>query len=763
MSEVWSGTWVADHLGVLVEPAPTDPGEDVRDLVGTALRENPRRLQLLVSRVLGKHVPTAPEDVRDAGHRLGHLVADLGLTHPSVMGFAETATALGHLVADVLGAPYLHSTRRLHNGAATWTAFTEEHSHAPSHVLQPWPFDQMLHRGPLVLVDDELSTATTVLNAIRQLQLIAPRRHYVVAALVDVRDEEHRGRVADVAAELGVLIECLSLARGRVTVPSGVTSSAARTAVDLPEGHGTVTRIGLPWPADVRESGRHGFDPCDPRYERAVTASARALSAVLPDGPVHVLGTEELMYTPLRLALELPGTVTFSTTTRSPAIVIDHPGYPLRTSIGFPAHENGSSGTRFAYNLRAGAYSSMVLVLDEESDTPSAGELITRLRSLTPALVVAVLPSVSPPVPLTGPVFGSYPTDDVSWLVTDLSGVELEAPTEEREDRIQSGGHYAETLPVEYSPTVDYTRLFHRTMRRSAGRTALAVSVVGEQILSRRGPGTVLVSLARAGTPVGILLRRWAARIHELDWPHYTLSIVRDRGIDEVALAHLAAWHDPARVVFVDGWTGKGAIARELVTAIRGANGRLDTSFDPTLAVLADPGSCAEIFGTRDDFLVPSACLNSTVSGLVSRTVLNPALLRADQFHGAKFYADLADDVSNAFVDTVAQRLDDVQPQVAGALADLVAAGRTPTWAGWTAVENLAQRFGISDLNLIKPGVGETTRVLLRRMPSLVVVHPGRLDDLAHVLQLAEERDVELVEDPELPFSCVGLIRPRTP
>ena len=47
------------------------------------------------------------------------------------------------------------------------------------------------------------------------------------------------------------------------------------------------------------------------------------------------------------------------------------------------------------------------------------------------------------------------------------------------------------------------------------------------------------------------------------------------------------------------------------------------------IAVLADPGGCVRTYGTRDDFLIPSACLNSTVSGLVSRTVLRADLIGA--------------------------------------------------------------------------------------------------------------------------------------
>ena len=208
----------------------------------------------------------------------------------------------------------------------------------------------------------------------------------------------------------------------------------------------------------------------------------------------------------------------------------------------------------------------------------------------------------------------------MSWLLTDLSGVELEAPVEEREEAIQAGSaHYAESLPVEYQPSAEYQRLFTAALAASAERVAHAVGVVTELVLARR-PQPVLASLARAGTPVGILMRRWAAYAHGVDVPHYAVSIVRGRGIDRAALHFLADRHDPAQVVFVDGWTGKGAITRELTAALAEVAVMDGLRFDPELAVLADPGRCVSLFGTREDFLIPSACLNSTVSGLVSRT-----------------------------------------------------------------------------------------------------------------------------------------------
>jgi len=72
---------------------------------------------------------------------------------------------------------------------------------------------------------------------------------------------------------------------------------------------------------------------------------------------------------------------------------------------------------------------------------------------------------VSTPEPLRGPEFGSYPPDEVAWLLTDLSDVALEAPTEEREEAVQSGGaHYAESLPHEYQPDAAYLRLYHHAL-----------------------------------------------------------------------------------------------------------------------------------------------------------------------------------------------------------------------------------------------------------------------------------------------------------
>lgn len=363
--------------------------------------------------------------------------------------------------------------------------------------------------------------------------------------------------------------------------------------------------------------------------------------------------------------------------------------------------------------------------------------------------------------PLVGPDFGSYAADEVTWLLKDLSSLDLEADLAEREKAIQAGAaHYAESLPVEYQPDAAYQDLFEAALAESAPRLALAVGTVTELLIADRGPDLALASLARAGTPIGVLIRRWAQRFHQQSWPHYTISIVRGRGIDTVALDHITSRHAPESVVFVDGWTGKGAITGELTAALDAYTAAGGPRLSDDLAVLADPGRCVRTYGTRDDFLIASACLNSTVSGLVSRTVLNDRYIGPGEFHGAKFYRDLTDqDVSNHLLDTVTAEFDTAHGAAAAAAAQIAAGDRTPSWSGWASVDAVRAEYGISSVNFVKPGVGETTRVLLRRIPWKVLVRDADAPEHAHIRLLAAARGVPVEVVPDLAYACMGLIK----
>jgi hypothetical protein len=355
----------------------------------------------------------------------------------------------------------------------------------------------------------------------------------------------------------------------------------------------------------------------------------------------------------------------------------------------------------------------------------------------------------------------SYDSAEVSFLLTDLSDVQLEMTVAEREKQVQAGRNYAEMLPMEARPSEAYLHLFEQLLADSAAAVAEHVGVVTEMTMAARRGRPVLVSLARAGTPVAILMRRWAQQTHRVDLPHYSVSIIRGRGIDTVALDHIVGRHDPANVVFVDGWTGKGAIVAELADALEAYEREGGPALPRDLAVVADPGGCATLFGTREDVLLPSACLNSTVCGLVSRTVLSPELIKPGMFHGAKVYRELADDDRSAqFLDTISAQFPAVEPRVMQRWESEYSADRSVTFAGLELVRRLQQEFRLPSWHLVKPSVGETTRVLLRRLPWQVLVHPDRREALRHVLVLADERGVPVVNYPDMPYSCVGLVKP---
>lgn len=425
---------VAERLGVRVHG-------DAAALLGVALRRNPKRAQLLVSRVLGKHIPTNPRLVRGAGLLLGRLVADAlagrqprplptellhravagdraaaaalprgaldtGGTDALVLGFAETATALGHCVAEGLdGAPYLHSTRRPVPGVAPAGGFTEEHSHATEHLLLPRDQALLTDPRPLVLVDDELSTGRTALNTITALHRRVPRERYVVAALVDVRTDA--AHLVDGVAALGARLDVVSLARGAVELPDDVVARAAairagtartetptRSHAD-PDSRVLLAELG--WPEGLPAGGRHGFSPAD--HAALATALPRLAGGlgVRPGERTLVLGTEELMALPLRLAQTLADTghdVVFSTTTRSPAVVVDEPGYALRSGIAFPAHDDPADGPgpRFAYNVLRD-WDHVLVVVDPPADTPLLySGLLAQLRPHTRRLSLVVSP-----------------------------------------------------------------------------------------------------------------------------------------------------------------------------------------------------------------------------------------------------------------------------------------------------------------------------------------------------------------------------------
>ena len=340
----WPGQWVESRLGVSFQRVG---GEDARALAGLALRRNPRRAHLVVSTVLGKHIPAPPSSIAGASGRLAALVRALpGLGDAvAVVAFAETATALGHLVASgIPGAYNLNSTRAPGPALAE---FSEVHSHAAAHYLRPRDPGPLAIATTIVLVDDELTTGRTALAAIDALLPHTACRDFVLAALIDSRSPAERA--PEVPA--GVTLRSVALADLRLELPADLPERAApllSVAQATPVAGGGPART-VQVDARGTVDGRHGFS-AEQRDELVDLADSIA-GLVDATGPLSVIGTEEFMALPLLVAqaLERAGRdVVFGSSTRSPAIVIDEPGYALRTMIAF---ETGA-GQRYLYNVQ---------------------------------------------------------------------------------------------------------------------------------------------------------------------------------------------------------------------------------------------------------------------------------------------------------------------------------------------------------------------------------------------------------------------------
>lgn len=808
----WQGEFVEKELGL--DLSQSDNGAvSLKSVVGLSLRENPKRAHLLVSKVLGKHIPQSPTLIEKAGEILALMVFEkrnelpdtlsqeaLSLLSDAVegnqralnqlvtlldgtsiispnlatFGYAETATALGAIVANKLGTYYIHSTRYPDEGSVNYGKFEESHSHASSHYLTPKDSSVLNSlSNDIVLVDDEITTGNTIKNTISMMESISHHNKYYLVSLIDLRTEQDKTALMSFAAENGISLEVVALYSGSVKIPSN--------ALELSKP--IISRIKVETPLEERPGVKEStlelklINQEDPKLKNGVadfeqvSQMADILSSQILQienlGKTLVIGLEEDMYLPLQVGKNLEeansGEVFFSTTTRSPVLSYDSREYAIQKKLKFVVPEvEGDTPKRFAYNIDSSFKTAIIVCKNEEEYNQLNHEngLIQNLKKHIEKIILMTLTNL--PEPLVGPNFGSYSEKDVKWLLKDLSDISLEAATEDREEAIQNGGaHYAESLPQEYQPTAEYQQLFLDALEESKQEIADSIGLVSEVIYKERAGAPVLVSLARAGTPIGVLIKRYLENAYETEVPHYAVSIVRGKGIDANALNYLAARYDPSRIIFVDGWTGKGAITKELKDALEVYETEHGVHFSPEIAVLADPGHCVRIFGTRDDFLIPSACLNSTVSGLVSRTVLNAAYIGENDYHGAKFYKEFAEnDYSNVYVDTISALFDSKLIKASQEKAEQFKL-EEPTWEGWKAIKRINSEYEINSINLVKPGVGETTRVLLRRVPWRILIRPDKFDSLLHIRVLAESRGVEIELVENLPYGCVGLIHPK--
>ncbi|WP_372862951.1 cysteine protease StiP domain-containing protein [Psychrobacter sp.] len=377
---------------------------------------------------------------------------------------------------------------------------------------------------------------------------------------------------------------------------------------------------------------------------------------------------------------------------------------------------------------------------------------------------------------------GSYLASDVTVLLDIVAkNAVADVPVSQKEALIQSGQrHYSDMLTLEQAPTAMHEQLYTQALEQGTERTATDITNLAYTLhhifQKSRNKSTVnaerplvLVSLVRAGLPVGVLLQRALADINSsyaLPSVHYGISIIRDRGLDPVALQMILNAHPHSPIVFVDGWTGKGAIYQELAHSLEKFSDPNHANFANIfhqgvgvipLLTLADPAGVAWLAASIDDWLIPSGLLNSTVSGLISRSLYTePAL----GLHRSVFYDNLIEvDHSLAFI----AHIDAARRALAPSLQCLPTF-QQPRYQTAALIDKLAADYDISNRNRIKPTIAEATRAILRRDPERILLASADHPDTILLRHLCAQRNiiVSVLGDKIHPYQAITLIKQRS-
>lgn len=372
---------------------------------------------------------------------------------------------------------------------------------------------------------------------------------------------------------------------------------------------------------------------------------------------------------------------------------------------------------------------------------------------------------------------GSYLASDVTVLLDMVNkNTVADVPVGQKEALIQSGQrHYSDMITLEGAPSAMHEQLYTQALTQGTKRTATDIANLActlhdifQQKVTQKHP-LILVSLVRAGLPIGVLLQRALADKNSRDAlpsVHYGISIIRDRGLDPVALQLILQAHPDSPIVFIDGWTGKGAIYEELASSLNAFNDPSHPHFKSIfhqgagvipLLTLADPAGVAWLSASDEDWLIPSGLLNSTVSGLISRSLYTAPELG---LHRCVFYDNLAaEDYSLAFIDAI-----DSARQQLTTNPVLLPTFDSPRYTTQAIIEEIAERYQISNRNRIKPTIAEATRAILRRDPECVLLASPQHPDTILLRHLCAERGIHVVIEGDniLPYQAITLIKERT-
>lgn len=354
-----------------------------RDLLRLAKRvNNTKRSYLLVNPLQGKHIPVDPEAAMTMMQALGKTVKGNCKGSPLIIGFSETATAIGAAVAAEIGDQcfYTQTTREIDEDIQSWIYFSEEHSHATEQKLCADGLDQQIsHSDYILLVDDEISTGKTILNiasAIRTNCPSAEHKPFVVASILNRVDQDHLSDFAEHGISFVYLLHLDTADYEKRVRDLEVQEASFTTLNGSEESRCIVKQLLSPLPAARRGTmiGQY-LKACNKAIDELLEESVGQTK-----GKTLVLGTEEYMFPALLLAQKLKEastaeSVKYHATTRSPIGISQEKGYPITNGVKLHSIYDRD---RYTYLYDLESYDTAIIFTDAKKVIPEAVKDLTR-------------------------------------------------------------------------------------------------------------------------------------------------------------------------------------------------------------------------------------------------------------------------------------------------------------------------------------------------------------------------------------------------
>lgn len=349
------------------------------DLVCIARRENnQKRKYLVVNKLQGKHIPVSPKQAFRMFQELADMVK---LQYPDekllLIGFAETATAIGAYLAVALNSYYMQTTREQIQGVE-YLYFSESHSHATEQKLVKTDLDKVINKvDRIVFVEDEVTTGNTILNIVNLMEAAYPGNlKFAAASLLNGMNAESEKIYAKRKIQTLYLVK---------TAHDAYSQLAERYKGDgiyhpfVPAVEETEFLVNqVPGYVDARRL-TIGIE-----YKRACEKLWDAVKKdveIKKDKKTLVVGTEEFMYPALFVAEKIEeGTnlVRCHSTTRSPITVSTEEEYPVHERYELKSLYDSDRRT-FIYDI--GTYGQVLIITDAAISHTGLASLVQALRS----------------------------------------------------------------------------------------------------------------------------------------------------------------------------------------------------------------------------------------------------------------------------------------------------------------------------------------------------------------------------------------------